>query len=80
VPIFTPLKLAATFSPVDPRKPKCPFFFFALRSGTALSKNSECSGLIQNKELAVCFIRVGAPNVKDQPHVCLARAVRQHGT
>jgi hypothetical protein len=59
VPIFTLRKLETTFSPVDARKPKRSFFLFTSRSGTALSKTGERSELIQNKEPAACFIRVG---------------------
>jgi hypothetical protein len=41
--------------------------FCTPRGGTALSKNSERSDLIKNKESPLCFIRVGVPNVKDEP-------------
>jgi hypothetical protein len=75
VPIFIGRKLVTTSSPVDARKPKRSFFFFAPRSGTAPSENSERSGLIINKESAACFIRVWVPNVKDEPRPWLARLV-----
>jgi hypothetical protein len=60
--LFTQRKLATSPALVDTRKPKCSFLYFTPGSGTALSKNNELSEFIQNRELAACFIRVGAPN------------------
>jgi hypothetical protein len=67
MPIFTPRKLATFSSPVGPRKPKPSFFLFMPRSGTALSENGEHSELTKDRESFAWFIRVGAPNVKDEP-------------
>ena len=41
----------------------------AVRQQDYQSKNREC-----------IYARLVSANVKDQPHVCLARAVRKHGT